>query len=471
MTMGDYIRKMIFAFIVIISMLPTAVHAQEPRLYGDRLLSKDGRWLLPVATLHLSSDEKDHINRNSVQSWDLTTPKNSPVFSIADGVVELAAYEPNASHGYGEWLYIKLDTGEHIILAHCIQGSTKVKTGQRVTQWTELCRCGFTGKTSFGPHTHFELHKPGGGRYDIGQFWDIKAMSYEKFANARSNEVVTQIGVVTASGQRVPVNAAGQVAQPTEKRPVTTVADATKTIPMLAVVFYKLGSLPDGTLYVLIVAFLLLVLFCGTTVRKLTLGGVICLGVLAFTTESPLQVLSKTQRVHAETQQVTQQVDNNQEKQAFEIAYGFLGAPGVEGKSCTNDGAHTFAGVTQGAFNVYVQRHGLPGGDVCRMLTEEIKKGISYDDYWIKSGAGELAAAGKIALAISMFDWSFNAGAEAGSPPRQYLAQCGGVNCDVKEYNQMRRQWYSTRKTAYLYNNGWQNRVNKLEKLISDKGL
>lgn len=457
-------RKFIVILTIIMALLPLVAQAQEPRLYGDRLVSKDGKWLLPIASLHLTSTEQDHLGRGSVQAWDITGPKLQVVYPIADGIVEFAGCELQASHGYGCYIVIFYpEYHKRTIFAHCGINTVQVKRNQEVTAWTPLCGIDFVGKTSFGPHVHFELHeapamdKYVGKRYDIGQFWDSNAMTYEKMANAKSNEVITKIGVVTAAGQRLAVN--GDAVAPTPKQNLSTVSDATRTVPMLAAVLYRLGALPTGMLAVFVIILIFLLVFGGKTIRAVSLSGAVCFALIGLTTQTPLQVLGKERQVQQVKQQV-QQESSIPADEAFEIAYKF--AMRWEGKKCTEDGAHTMAGVTQGAYNRFRKRHSLPTADVCGSLTESERKQIAYEDYWLKSGADKLP----YPLNVVHLDFAFNAGSEPGGPPAQLLAQCGGIDCDPLKYLDLRKTWYQSRKTCRLYCGGWLRRTEDLRKLI-----
>lgn len=460
MTMSNYTRKIIFVFIVIISMSPSVVHAQPARLYGDRLLSKDGRWLLPVATLHLGSDEKDHLSRGSVQAWDLVAPLNSVVFPIADGKVEYAGCDNKG--GYGCWLYIRHETGIHTIMGHCVKGSILVKNGDQVTQWTPVCKTGMTGMTSYGPHIYLEIHKPGGGRYDIAQFWDKNAMTYEKLGNTHSNEAITQIGVVTASGQRVPVNINGQVAQEKQEpaqEPVKLDAKPAKPVNFLAGLLYAMGENP--IIGIVFVGLILINLF--TNFKRTALAGAAVTILFFVYTAQPV----KTAQSIAEVIEPEHEYTDAETANAFNTAYKLLSKPGFEGRSCTVDPVKTFAGTTQAAFDNYRRRHGLPLADVCTSLTDKEHKEIAYEDYWVKSGADQIAK-DDIPLAISHFDFAYNAGPGKGGAPWNILQQCKGVFEAVKCYNDARERWYRGRQAFSVYGAGWVNRVNKLRKIVAE---
>lgn len=259
-------RKMPAAAVIIAVMVMLTPDTALAQLYGNRLASKDGKWLLPVASLHLTSTEADHIRRGSVQAWDITAPKGTPIFPIADGVVEYAGCDNKG--GYGCWTYIRHEGGIHTIMGHMIQGSIVVKAGQQVSQWDVVGQVGWTGMTSFGPHVHLEIHKPGGGRYNISDFWDINAMHYAKLSNAESNEVITDIGVIAADGQ--------QVAAQAQPAPVTTVADATGSVLLWQVALLQIKTMPPAVLGGAILALLFLLFLMTEQFRQLTIAVMVC---------------------------------------------------------------------------------------------------------------------------------------------------------------------------------------------------
>jgi len=92
----------------------TAGTAQAQQLYGQRLQSRDGQWLLPVASLLMCSDTKMHVGRGSIPSWDICIPGGSPIYPTAAGTVIYAGC--NNQGGYGCW--VKLDHGGGITSAY-----------------------------------------------------------------------------------------------------------------------------------------------------------------------------------------------------------------------------------------------------------------------------------------------------------------------------------------------------------------
>jgi murein DD-endopeptidase MepM/ murein hydrolase activator NlpD len=405
---------------------------QQPRLYGDRLPSKDGRWLLPVATLHLGSNERDHINRGSVQAWDLIAPSGSPVFPIADGVVKYAGCDNKG--GYGCWLYIEHAGGIKTIMGHCTHGSITVKTGQSVKQWDVVCTVGMTGMTSFGPHTHLEIHKSGGGRYNVGDFWDASRMKYQRLGNAVSNEVPAQIGVV-----------GGAMVTGQQQATVTTVTTSKGQQLLQA-----LASLPAEQFALLVSIVLGSLMFTwwlsGTYVRVVILATVTtvivggCIALLFMPTQ--IQATQTSQPVA---------VGGDWEK-SYEITQG------REGWKCTNDGAYTMGGVTQGTYNRWLAKHGKGKADVCQALTREQAKQIFYELFWLPVGADKMP----FALALTVVDHYYNTGKVS-----HLLAQCGQ---DVVCFNQARIADYKTKSNCNLYCKAWIARVNHLRSLTEGSG-
>lgn len=157
-------------------------------LNGGRFLARNGQWLSPVAGALLASNEDDHIARNSVWAWDLAVPFGTPVYPMTGGHVIYAGC--NNAGGYGCWALVDHQDGYLSIYGHMIDeggGQIWVNSGDIVTQWTPLGRVGWTGKTSFGPHVHWEIQKKAGGRIRLDEAFDRNSVSYCKFCSASGN--------------------------------------------------------------------------------------------------------------------------------------------------------------------------------------------------------------------------------------------------------------------------------------------
>lgn len=113
-------------------------------------------WLLPIRPhTVLSSNAQDHLRRESYLAWDLTAPYGYNVLPVASGTVT------NADCGItcptcGCRVMIDHGGGYVSSYSHLISASM-VSRGQSVDVNTVIGQVGCTGKTSFGPHTHFQI--------------------------------------------------------------------------------------------------------------------------------------------------------------------------------------------------------------------------------------------------------------------------------------------------------------------------
>jgi hypothetical protein len=179
---------------------PAPAYAQLWPALSGRAISRDGRWLAPVSNPLLSSDENDHLRRGSVNAWDLTVPLGTPVYPMAAGQVEYAGC--NNAGGYGCWALIQHGDGYSSIYAHLMDeggGTIWVKSGARVTPWTVLGRVGWTGRTSFGPHVHWEIRHNQEGRLRNDRFFSRTAVPYCKFCAATDDQASSQGRALTGA--------------------------------------------------------------------------------------------------------------------------------------------------------------------------------------------------------------------------------------------------------------------------------
>lgn len=156
--------------------------AQIWPLAGGRALSRDGRWMAPVSSVTLSSDESDHKRRGSVNAWDISTPYGAPVYPMGAGQVVYAGC--NNVGGYGCWVLVDHKNDYTSLYAHLIDedgGKLWVERGDLVSPWTPLGRVGWTGMTSFGPHVHWEIRHSRDGRIPVSRLFPRFQMTYCKF--------------------------------------------------------------------------------------------------------------------------------------------------------------------------------------------------------------------------------------------------------------------------------------------------
>lgn len=169
------------AVILFIS-VPANTGAQTWPLSSGRAISRSGRWMAPVSSFTLSSDESDHLRRGSVDAWDISAAYGAAVYPMGPGQVVYAGC--NNVGGYGCWALIDHKNDYTSLYAHLIDeggGKVWVHTGDVVGTWTPLGRVGWTGMTSFGPHVHWEIRHKNTGRVRIDHLFPRFQMDYCKF--------------------------------------------------------------------------------------------------------------------------------------------------------------------------------------------------------------------------------------------------------------------------------------------------
>lgn len=422
--------------VALLVLMPMTVVAQDQSDYGTRLQSKDGRWMLPVATRINGSDEEKHTGRGSVLAWDLVAPLNSPVYAMGPGKVEYAGC--NNDGGYGCWLLI--NHGEFkAIYGHMVTGSIPVKAGQQVDANTVIGKVGRTGMTSFGPHTHLEMHKIGGGRFRIDYWFDRSGMRFCSLCSVSGEPAVwsgdTRQAVV--ANVQVPTRPVAATTATIRLTRMMSNVGPDKMASLAVVVFFMLCSMWwFGGLYsrVFVIAF-------GTSVVVASYAVWLVMPVGS----QPVQAVQ--QPVQA-TQVGTE---------AFETALKVTLKR--EGSGCDTYIVRTLNGVTQWTYDRYRKAKGLPKADVCSSLTEAEWRYIYYNYYWLPSGANALP----INAAIPVFDHYVNAGRK--------ITGCG---TDTKCVNQQRLKFYLStsdcaRKTQVC--RAWLDRVEYIRQLTEGKQL
>jgi murein DD-endopeptidase MepM/ murein hydrolase activator NlpD len=91
---------------------------------------------------------------------DLMGGNGTPIYAIADGVVNTARYDPT---GFGQHVKISHNLGGVLVesvYGHMIQGSSPIEQGQEVAAGTFLGLLGSTGRST-GPHLHLEIRVDG----------------------------------------------------------------------------------------------------------------------------------------------------------------------------------------------------------------------------------------------------------------------------------------------------------------------
>lgn len=129
-------------------------------------------------------------NADVHKAWDLSASNNTPVYSTCDGEVMQVSFKYSTNTidkngGGGNQIKIKCEISEDTIYevwyAHLYPNSSKVKVGDKVSQWQQIAEVGTTGYST-GPHLHFQISS--NGNY-------VDGMSLIDFTNEQENNKPT----------------------------------------------------------------------------------------------------------------------------------------------------------------------------------------------------------------------------------------------------------------------------------------
>jgi len=395
--------------------------------YGIRVPAKLSGWYAPVASNLIGSNERDHLGRGSINAWDWSASVGSPVFAIGPGTVKYAGCN-DAGH-YGCWVSISHGNGLQSDYAHCLENSITVPAGQQVDASTQICRIGRTGWTDWS-HVHLAIKKDG-IHQELSNYFDTSLVVYCHFNKCKAS-----------NDPNAPI--AGMGMQVTGQ-PVTS-QQATVTTSKGQQILQALATLPAEQFGLLVAVIVFLFLFAFWLSGLYVRVALVSMATAGLAAGCVAILFMPTQIQATQTSQPAQAIGGDWEK-SYEITQG------REGWSCTEDGAHTQGGVTQGTYNRWRAKHGLSRADVCQALTREQAKQIFYELFWLPVGADKMP----FNLALTVVDHYYNTGKVS-----HLLAQCGQ---DVVCFNNARIVDYKGMGNCNLYCAGWINRVNHLRKL------
>ncbi|MFI5180578.1 MAG: M23 family metallopeptidase [Thermoanaerobaculia bacterium] len=116
---------------------PIPVSAYDPAHLRDTFLSKRGK------------GKKHH-------AIDLGAPRGTPVFAVADGVIERLGRDRRG----GKVVYLRDTTGRYTFYyAHLRLHAKGLKAGDHVVKGQRLGEVGATGRVIGGPHLHFAIYR------------------------------------------------------------------------------------------------------------------------------------------------------------------------------------------------------------------------------------------------------------------------------------------------------------------------
>lgn len=123
-------------------------------------------------------------------------------------------------------------------------------------------------------------------------------------------------------------------------------------------------------------------------------------------------------------------------------------------------GGPTNMGVTQKTYDDYCKRHHLKTKDVKKLSQNDIIQ-VYYNDYWVKSGLNKEDDPIK---SLILFDTAVLHGV---GRTKEFLKRSNG---DIQKILDLRREHYKKRSdidpTQKQFEKGWNNRVNKLQKIL-----
>jgi murein DD-endopeptidase MepM/ murein hydrolase activator NlpD len=111
-----------------------------------------GKFIWPVRGLITQGFSKFHT------AVDIAGSQGDAVVAADGGEVIVSGWTDNT--GYGNRIMIKHPNGYVTLYGHLLVGCNKVKVGDKVSQGQQIGCRGNTGRST-GPHTHFEIRKPG----------------------------------------------------------------------------------------------------------------------------------------------------------------------------------------------------------------------------------------------------------------------------------------------------------------------
>src|SRR3989338_4257276 len=178
------VRRSVVALLLIgLCLFITTISYAQGGFSKGRLISKDGRWFLPVASGIESSNSADHHGRGGEYAVDLSAVYRAPVRAMAPGVVDVADCKNAGNRGCQVW--VNNGNGIVTIYGHLLDetrpdylpppiidsrgntlripkkdGLPLARVGQKVDQTTVIGRVSLTGMTAW-THIHFVIMKDG----------------------------------------------------------------------------------------------------------------------------------------------------------------------------------------------------------------------------------------------------------------------------------------------------------------------
>lgn len=407
--------------------------ATAKKAIGDRILSKDGSWSIPVASNVLGSDSALHNKRDSEMTYgafDISAPLESPVYSPCTDEGEVIHTSKANEGGYGYNVQVQCNTGLVIWIGHL--SAIWTKSGSKVGNHTIIGKVGRTGQTSFN-HVHITLRNPKGYDVstDIESHFDLSLFYWEPFANPEG-EAWEHSGRFTNAPNPwdhvLPEEqSAGDTPQSLIILSAITYVALTAIIHTLSRSYQPIGRRFAllGSAHILCITFI----FFGALARP------------SVSMQNPKQAVAK--------------VLPSDPSEDYDIVIEFV--LNWENWKCTHDPVRTMGGITNVTYQAWLKRQGRTYADVCDHLTKAERNTILKDLYWEPIAADE--------------DWPLNTAifdAQIGSG-QGMAARLLRSNKTFEEYQEARKVFYREMNRPQSYIDAWLRRTDELTELVSER--
>lgn len=401
--------------------------ATAEKITGERVLSKDGTWSIPVASNVLGSDTAMHHKRGAERThgaFDISAPIGSPVYGPCTEMGEVVHASKANEGGYGYNVRVKCNTGLEIWIGHLKNIWTK--QGAKVANHTIIGHVGRTGTTSFN-HIHITLRNH--SNTDIESHFDLSLFHWSPFADPS--------GIEWEHTGRF-------VNNPDPLDHYLPVEDTAETPESLIIA--------SAIMYVLLTSIIQMLSKDYHPVRRrfmlLATAHSLCIGFIFFAAFARTYSPSQPQEPSVESKTA----HSNDYERVIDFMLKW------EGWQCTHDPVRTMGGITNTTYQAWLKKQGRTYADVCSSLTKDERNTILKDLYW-----EPIAAEHEWPLNAAIFD------AQIGSGQGMAARLLRNGNDTFEEYQEARKVFYRSMSRPQSYIKAWLRRVDELNEFVKEE--
>ena len=164
--------------------------------HNYHVIAPDQRWAYDIVIVKNNTSyvgDSSKLENYFIYGLPILSPADGEVVKVFDSIPDLKIREElgiveSAKNAHGNYVMIKTDTNEYLVLCHIKPKTTKVKVGEKVKQGQEIGSVGNSGNTS-EPHLHIHLQ-------------DSKNLDFAEgiplyFHNYRTNGKLVKMGMPT----------------------------------------------------------------------------------------------------------------------------------------------------------------------------------------------------------------------------------------------------------------------------------